>query len=104
MNFIRTGNNDKRIDRPKLYYPIFVDKNDNFHIPKMTWSDQKGEYQLHEMPEKDEVAVYPISKNGHGITEKRWHRGHNRVLSEPDEFRIRRNTGGDQHRFQDKNG
>lgn len=28
-NFIRSGSHDKRIDRPKLYYPIFVDSHDN---------------------------------------------------------------------------
>ena len=34
-NFIRSGNNDKREDRPKLYYPIFVSDNDQIRVPKI---------------------------------------------------------------------
>lgn len=94
MNFIRTGNNDRRVDRPKLYYPIFVDEQDNFRIPQMEWSDDAGEYVLLETPDANEVAVYPVAESGNLIIEKRWHRGHNRVLSEPEEYRVRRDAQG----------
>lgn len=35
MNFIRAGSNDKRSDRPKLYYPIVVTEKDQIRVPKM---------------------------------------------------------------------
>ena len=64
MNFIRTGNNDRREDRPKLYYPIFVAKGDTIRVPAMTWSGgtgKYGEYLLSESPRDDEVVVHPTS-------------------------------------------
>ncbi len=94
MNFIRTGSNDRRADRPKLYYPIFVNNKDNIRILDMVWSDDAEEYVLQEAPQENEVAVYPISENAEGQIEKNWHRGHNRVSSEPDEYRVRRDAEG----------
>jgi adenine-specific DNA-methyltransferase len=93
MNFIRTGNNDKREDRPKLYYPIFVSKNNTIRVPSMTWANtigENGEYVLEESPGNNEVVVYPTADVDGVLIEKNWHRGPDRVSSEPDEFRIRR--------------
>ena len=97
MNFIRTGNNDRRGDRPKLYYPIFVSKGDIIRIPAMTWSagaGQYGEYLLQESPRDDEIAVFPIANIDDTLVEKNWHRGPERVASEPEEFRVRREPSG----------
>ena len=97
MNFIRTGSNDTREDRPKLYYPIFVAKDDRARVPSMTWSSaagKYGEYLLNESPREDEVVVYPTSDVEGKLVEKRWHRGHDRVSSEPEEFRVRRDARG----------
>lgn len=97
MNFIRTGNNDLREDRPKLYYPIYVAADDNVRVPQMTWSEEtglNGEYIIHEEPAPGEVAVYPQASNDSQTIEKNWHRGPDRVLTEPDEFRIRRDVDG----------
>ena len=38
MNFIRAGNNDLRTDRPKLYYPIAVSKDDELRVLNMVWN------------------------------------------------------------------
>jgi len=93
-NFIRSGNNDKREDRPKLYYPIFVNENDKIRIPKMEWMDSKKEYKLLEKPVSKEIIVYPIQiKNGEKI-EKNWQRGHVRVPKELEEYRVRRTHDG----------
>ena len=93
-NFIRSGNNDKREDRPKLYYPIFVDENDNIRIPEMEWVDNKSEYVLLENPLSTEIIVYPVQiKNGRKI-EKNWQRGHVRVPREIEEYRVRRIQDG----------
>jgi adenine-specific DNA-methyltransferase len=89
-NFIRSGNNDKREDRPKLYYPIAVNSNDNIRILKMKWDEKKNEWLLLEEPKKDEILVYPVvSKDGKSI-EKNWQRGSKRVPNELHEYRVRR--------------
>lgn len=94
-NFIRSGNNDKREDRPKLFYPIFVHKSNTIRIPEMSWDDVRGEYILEEKPTKDEVIVFPILKTLNGIIEKNWQRGCQRVPTELEEYRIRRVENGD---------
>ena len=91
MNFIRTGNNDRREDRPKLYYPIFVAKGDTIRVPAMTWSGgtgKYGEYLLSESPRDDEVVVHPASEDDGTLVEKNWHRGPERVSSEPEESSV----------------
>jgi len=93
-NFIRSGNNDKREDRPKLFYPIFVDGNDSIRIPKIEWSNSKNEYTLLEQPRETEIIVYPILNNGRKIIEKNWQRGYTRVPKELEEYRVRRIEGG----------
>jgi len=97
LSLIRTGAGDKRADRPKLYYPIYVADNDTLRIPEMTWSSEAGEhgeYIVHETTKQNEIAVFPIVETEDGHIEKRWHRGHNRVSLEPDEYRVRRDAGG----------
>lgn len=93
-NFIRSGNNDKREDRPKLYYPIFVDENDNIRIPEMEWVDNKSEYVLLENPLSTEIIVYPVQIKNGGKIEKNWQRGHVRVPREIEEYRVRRIQDG----------
>lgn len=89
-NFIRSGNNDKREDRPKLYYPIFVSDNDQIRVPKMEWSDLEGQYVLLEQPLPNETIVFPdVNKDGK-IIQKNWQRGNQRVGTELEEYRIRR--------------
>jgi adenine-specific DNA-methyltransferase len=96
-NFIRSGSNDRRDDRPKLYYPIFVDKNNTIRIPKMEWRESKREYELLEQPDTDVEVVYPIMKKDGKPVEKNWQRGHFRVSRELNlgEYRVRRNEGGE---------
>ena len=93
-NFIRSGSNDKREDRPTLFYPIYVGADDGIRIPKMEWDDNKSEWRVLEKPKKGEVAVWPMGKNGERGVEKNWHRGHKRVVDEPNEYRVRRTNGG----------
>jgi len=95
MNFIRTGNNDKRSDRPKLFYPIYISDTDKLRVPAMTWVPEKEEYLVHEGPAKNETVVYPLGHDGSSVIEKNWHRGHPRIASEPEEYRIRRSADGE---------
>jgi adenine-specific DNA-methyltransferase len=95
-NFIRSGNNDKREDRPKLYYPIFANASENkIRIPEIKWNNEKNEYDLLEIPLENEVVVYPIIKQGDKIIEKNWQRGFVRVPNELSEYRVRRTGEGE---------
>lgn len=89
-NFMRSGNNDRREDRPKLYYPIFVRNDDTLRIPKMEWDDASQAYILSEEPGTDEQVVFPILEKDGKLIEKNWQRGSARVPTELEEYRIRR--------------
>lgn len=94
-NFIRSGNNDKREDRPKLYYPIFANPELNkIRIPKIIWNNETNSYDLLEQPNLDEVIVYPIIRQNGIVVEKNWQRGSLRVPKELDEYRVRVDTTG----------
>ncbi len=89
-NLIRHGSNDKREDAPKMFYPIYVKEDDTIRIPELEWREDNREYRVQEKPNSDEVVLWPIR----GEIEKNWHRGWERVQSEPDEYRIRRGKNG----------
>jgi adenine-specific DNA-methyltransferase len=94
-NFIRSGNNDKREDRPKLYYPIFANPELNkIRIPKIIWNNETNSYDLLEQPNKGEVIVFPIIKQNGVDIEKNWQRGSLRVPKELDEYRVRVDATG----------
>ena len=85
-NLIRHGSGDRREDVPTMFYPIYVGSDDAIRVPPMEWDNGKREYRVLETPGPEEVAVWPVRD---GI-EKRWHRGWERVGSEPGDYRVRR--------------
>ena len=93
-NLLRTGTNDRRADRPKLYYPIFVGDDDTLRIPKMEWDEQSSEYRILEQPRKDETVVWPVKEQDGTKIEKNWERGWERVSQEAGEYRVQRNGNG----------
>ena len=94
MTFIRAGSGDLREDRPKLFYPIAVNKENKLRIPHMEWNDELQEYKLLEKISPHEQLVYPIKYVDEKTIEKRWQRGHKRVAAEYDEYRVRRIVAG----------
>jgi adenine-specific DNA-methyltransferase len=94
MNFIRAGNNDLRSDRPKLYYPIIVTPKDTIRIPKLKWNSVTEEYDVLENLKEGEVFVFPNKLQNGQLIEKNWQRGHERVKSELEEYRVRRLADG----------
>ena len=93
-NLLRTGTNDRRSDRPKLYYPIFVGDDNAMRIPEMEWDEQNGEYRILEKPRQDETVVWPVKEQNGRLVEKNWERGWERVSREsrePGEYRVQRN-------------
>ena len=93
-NLLRTGTNDRRADRPKLYYPIFVGDDDTLRIPKMEWDEQGSEYRILEQPREDETVVWPVKEQDGTKIEKNWERGWERVSREAGEYRVQRNGNG----------
>ena len=89
-NLIRHGSGDRRQDRPKLFYPIYVSSNDTIRIPGMEWSTDKQEYRILEGTRQDETAIYPVRIEDGVVVEKRWHRGWQHVKDTPSEYRVRR--------------
>jgi adenine-specific DNA-methyltransferase len=54
-----------RIDRPKQYYPIYVESDElTVRIPHLEWDDEAKEYIVLEEPRKSEVVAYPIDSQG----------------------------------------
>ncbi len=94
MNFIRSGSNDKRSDRPRLFYPIYVNVDNGLRIPKMEWSESENAYHVLEAPNENETVVFPIAESEAGKIEKNWHRGHTRVVQDLSEYRVRRDSNG----------
>ena len=93
-NLLRTGTNDRRVDRPKMYYPIFVSSDDSLRVPNMEWDDQSSEYRILEQPRKDETIVWPEENQDGTRIEKRWERGWERVSREAGEYRVQRIDNG----------
>lgn len=91
-NLIRTGTNDKRTDRPKLYYPIYVSDKDALRIPKMEWDEEKTEYRILESPQENEITVWPVKWQEGKRVEKNWERGWERVSREATEYRVQRSS------------
>ena len=89
-SLIRSGSGDRREDRPKMFYPIYVKDDDTIRIPKMEWNEEKREYRILEKPKSKEIAIWPVR----GKIQKRWHRGWERVQSEPGEYRVCRDKSG----------
>ena len=92
-NLIRSGSNDRREDRPKMFYPIYITKNNTLRIPEMEWDKNEREYKILEQPGEDETAVWPIKMQNGISVEKNWHRGWELVKSDLSEYRIRRDEG-----------
>lgn len=95
MNFIRAGTNDRREDRPKSFYPIAVNAQNQIRIPKMEWDEETQEYRLLEEIGNHETLVYPVKYVDGKTIEKRWQRGHQRVAKEHEEYRVRRSDGSE---------
>ena len=93
-NLVRTGTNDRRADRPKQYYPIFVSEDNTLRVPKMEWDEDNTEYRILEHARADETVVWPVEKQDGRTIAKNWERGWGRVTREANEYRVQRTEGG----------
>ncbi len=92
MNFRATGANSRRIDRPKLYYPIYVGKGGKIRIVNLTWSDENQSWIPREEPKNDEVLVFPIDSDNQ---ERVWNLGWERAAQVAPFDLVAKNVNGD---------
>lgn len=84
-NFRKTGGASTRVERPKLFYPIYVGSG-GIRISEMKWDGDSGSWIPISNITDDEQAVYPIDVEGQ---ERVWSWGWERARSEVDELLAR---------------
>jgi adenine-specific DNA-methyltransferase len=91
-NFRKTGTDSNHGDRPKQFYPIYVNKNSgSFRVPELSWEQSTNAWKINDKLKQDEVEVLPISDNGE---EKVWKWGIERITNNPNHIKIEINKSG----------
>ena len=93
-NLIRSGTNARREDRPRQFFPIFVNERDEIRIPDMEWNEDARSWTSLESATPDETTVYPRRTVAGNEVEGNWHRGHARIMDNLSEYRVRRSSSG----------
>lgn len=88
-NFRKTGSDSHRSDRPKQFYPLYVN-GDNIRLPEMEWDNDSKSWLILDKPNNSEVEVLPIDN---AKNERVWKWGHERVIANPSHLQVRR-VGG----------
>ena len=57
------GGNTYRTERPRQYYPIYIDGG-NIRIPEMKWNEDRRDWDVLEDPTASEITIYPIDEKG----------------------------------------
>ena len=90
-NFRKNGTDSDRMDRPKQYYPIVLNtQNNKLKVPDMHWDDRNKEYCIDEVISANEIILLP--KSGDGI-EKVWKYGIDRTKSIIDDILVKKQNG-----------
>jgi len=79
INFRGTGANTRRIDRPKLFYPIFIAQDGTLRVPKLEWNEIKQSWITQEKPKPNEINILPIDSENQ---ERVWSLGSERATRE----------------------
>ena len=92
INFRGTGANTRRIDRPKLFFPIYVSDDNSIRVPNFEWDQTLGKWVAKDTLMKHEVEFFPIDSNGE---ERVWSLGWERAqLESKQNLEARRNSDG----------
>lgn len=90
-NFRKNGTDSDRKDRPKQFYPIFINEaTQKLRIPNIVWNDSQKAYDILEKPQESEIILYPITKGN----EKVWKYGLERTKSIVDELLVKKTKQG----------
>lgn len=91
-NLRGTGANSFRKDRPKLYYPIWVNPTDGeISIPSFEWKDAEGKWTPTTAPKLEYLPIYPIDSDG---VERVWTMGWERTQEEAGSELLAKQTNG----------
>lgn len=81
-----------RTERPKQFYPIYVDqKEKTLRVPQLTWDNNKREWDILESPTRSEVVVWPIDEKG---KERVWSFNHYSAVENVKDLEIRNAKDG----------
>lgn len=89
-NFRGTGANSWRVNRPKLFYPIYVKRDNEIYIPQYDWNEEKGGWVTSENID-GLIEVLPLDENG---VERVWTLGWERAKKEKNELLEARQVNG----------
>lgn len=79
-NFRKNSAGSFRIDRPKQFFPIFLDRTTKrLRVPEMEWIDSKRCWKLNESPSTTESELLPVDEHGR---ERVWRFGVERTIRE----------------------
>lgn len=82
-----------RTERPKQYYPLYVDAlAKSIRIPEMSWDKVARSWTVLETPHKKEVIVWPIDENG---KERVWSLNHESARDSLKDLEVRQNKNGE---------
>ena len=86
-NFRKSSAGSDRSDRPKQYYPLFVDRETlAIRVPACDWREETKSYCCAEDQTSSEIVVFPIDQAGR---ERVWRWGRERVLRSLDDLEAR---------------
>ena len=90
-NFRKNGTDSDRKDRPKQFFPIFIDKtSEHLRIPELEWDDDTRQYQYDDSLQNNEIVLWPLSPEG---TEKVWKYGLERTRTILDQILVKKKQG-----------
>ena len=90
-NFRKNGTDSDRNDRPKQFYPIYLNTTTKkLRIPNIQWNDELRAYDVLEATGENEIVLYPITKG----TEKVWKYGLERTKSIIGEILVKKTKQG----------
>ena len=78
INFRGTGAHTRRVDRPKLFYPVYASKK-GVRVPRLQWREDRKEWRVLDQPTKDEARILPIDEDKN---ERVWTLGSERAREE----------------------
>ncbi|MBI5815433.1 MAG: site-specific DNA-methyltransferase [Nitrospinae bacterium] len=90
-NFRKTGTDSARGDRPRQFYPIYVNKNGDVRISEMIWNEPEQAWTSIQKHLEDEGAVLPIDSSSH---ERCWKWGVDRAIKEISSIRAKKTPDG----------
>ena len=91
-NFRKNGTDSDRADRPKQFYPIYLNTDTlKKRIPSIQWNNNNNSYDICEKPLDNETVLWPISASGE---EKVWKYGIERARTDCNQFKVKKTKQG----------